>query len=198
MRASGTIIAVVSTLSLASAIPTASLTKLASRADPADDPRGNYIVSGLGARKQEVTGAGADTLALAVAMLETDNMSTTYAYGDNKQDDASNFGIFKQNWGMLRECCTQFQGLTEADWNNGAVLNTDLNADVACLNECRSYYGVDKWLGGHRDGSTGLADPTLEVVVDYKAGIEWIQAQIEANPTGLTDDTRFWVQIQAI
>lgn len=114
--------AVISTLSLASAIPTASLAKLASRAEPVDDPRGSYTVSGLGPRKQEVTGAGADTLALAVAMLETDDMSTTYAYGDNKQDDASNFGIFKQNWGMLRECCTQFQSQMEADWNNGAVL----------------------------------------------------------------------------
>lgn len=87
MRVSGIIMAAVSTLSLASTIPTASLVKLASRADPADDPRGSYTVSGLGARKQEVTGAGADALALAVAMLQTDDMSTTYVYGDSKQDD---------------------------------------------------------------------------------------------------------------
>ncbi|KFY27465.1 hypothetical protein V491_00893, partial [Pseudogymnoascus sp. VKM F-3775] len=145
-----------------------------------------------------VTGAGADTLALAVAMLETEEMSTDYDYGDNKEDDSANFGIFKQNWGMLRVCCTQFQGQEEADWNNGAVLNSDLNADVTCINECQSYYGLDTWFGGHRDGSAGLADPTLDVVVDYKAGIEWIQAQIQADATGLTDDTRFWVEIQAI
>lgn len=122
MKVSGTLIAVASTLSLVSAIPTTSLAKLVSRADPADDERGSYTVSGLGARKQEVTGAGADTLALAVAMLETEEMSTDYDYGDNKEDDSANFGIFKQNWGMLRVCCTQFQGQEEADWNNGAVL----------------------------------------------------------------------------
>ena len=49
-------------------------------------------------------------------------MGTDYAYGDNKVDDASNFGIFKQNWGMLRLCSTQFNGQTQADWNNGAAL----------------------------------------------------------------------------
>lgn len=38
----------------------------------------------------------------------------------------------------------------------------------------------------------------LTSCIDYKAGIEWIQAQIQADATGLTDDTRFWVEIQAI
>ena len=45
-----------------------------------------------------------------------------YAYGDNKQNDAANFGIFKQNWGMLRVCCSRFRGQPQSNWNNGAVL----------------------------------------------------------------------------
>lgn len=49
-------------------------------------------------------------------------MGTDYDYGDNKELDASNFGIFKQNWGMLRECYGPFQGQPEEDWNDGAVL----------------------------------------------------------------------------
>lgn len=49
-------------------------------------------------------------------------MSTDYVYGDGKTEDAANFGIFKQNWGMLIECSSQFQGQATADWNNGAVL----------------------------------------------------------------------------
>jgi hypothetical protein len=49
-------------------------------------------------------------------------MTTDYTYGDGKTEDAANFGIFKQNWGMLIECSSQFQGQTTADWNNGAAL----------------------------------------------------------------------------
>ena len=66
---------------------------------------GVYQVSGLGSNKQKVTSCGGNTLDLAIAMLETEDMSTNYAYGDNKSYDAANFGIFKQNWGMLREVC---------------------------------------------------------------------------------------------
>lgn len=49
-------------------------------------------------------------------------MDTDYDYGDNKELDASNFGIFKQNWGLLRNCSSQFEGMAEADWNDGDVL----------------------------------------------------------------------------
>lgn len=64
---------------------------------------GVYQVSGLGSNKQKVISCGGNTLDLAIAMLETEDMSTNYAYGDNKSNDAANFGIFKQNWGLLRE-----------------------------------------------------------------------------------------------
>lgn len=37
----------------------------------AQTDRGNETVEGLGSRKQEVLSAGADTLDLAIAMLET-------------------------------------------------------------------------------------------------------------------------------
>lgn len=110
-----------SALGVASAIPGVSPAKLAAR-DPSDDPRGSYTISGLGTRKQQVTAAGANTLGLAVAMLETDTMSSDYTYGDGKTEDSANFGIFKQNWGMLRVCCSQFQGQSQDSWNNGAAL----------------------------------------------------------------------------
>ena len=83
---------------------------------------GSYTISGLGQRKRQVTAAGANSFNLAIAMLETERMDTNYAYGDNKQNDAANFGIFKQNWGMLRVCCSRFKGQPESSWNNGAVL----------------------------------------------------------------------------
>lgn len=42
--------------------------------------RGSYTVSGLGSRKQAILNAGGNTLDLAIAMLETDGMTTDYAY----------------------------------------------------------------------------------------------------------------------
>jgi hypothetical protein len=79
---------------------------------------GSYTISGLGARKKQITAAGADSFDLAVAMLESERMQADYAYGDNKQQDSANFGIFKQNWGMLRECCSRFRGQPQSNWNN--------------------------------------------------------------------------------
>ena len=97
----------------------ASPVALEARAD-----RGSYTVSGLGARKQAVLNAGGNTLDLAIAMLETDGMTTNYVYGDGKTLDSANFGIFKVNWGMLRVCADRagFKGQSEANWNNGAKL----------------------------------------------------------------------------
>lgn len=57
---------------------------------------GSYQVSGLGARKQQIYNAGGGTWEVAIAMMETERLDTNYAYGDNKRDDSSNFGIFKQ------------------------------------------------------------------------------------------------------
>lgn len=57
------------------------LSILATPASAQDDDRGFYQVAGLGSRKQEVIAAGGNTLDLAIAMLETENMGTDYAYG---------------------------------------------------------------------------------------------------------------------
>ena len=58
------------------AAPEGAATDLTKRAD-----RGSYKVSGLGNRKKAILGAGGNTLDLAIAMLETENMSTGYTYG---------------------------------------------------------------------------------------------------------------------
>ncbi|PMD30338.1 hypothetical protein L207DRAFT_573507 [Hyaloscypha variabilis F] len=44
--------------------------------------------------------------------------------------DAANFGIMKQNWGMLRVCASQFKGQTAAQSSNGTILNSNLNYDI--------------------------------------------------------------------
>lgn len=121
---------------------------------------GSYSIGGLGSRKQQVRNAGGNVLDLAVAMLETDRMNTNYPYGDNKRDDAANFGIFKQNWYMLRSKCDRFRGQSTSQWNNGAALNSNLTADISCLHQSQNAYGMTVWFGGHRNGQTGINNPS--------------------------------------
>jgi hypothetical protein len=157
---------------------------------------GSYTIAGLGARKQQVLKAGASTLDLAVAMEETDQMQANYPYGDNKSGDAANFGIFKQNWLMLRSACSRFLGQSSSQYNNGSVLNSNLSADVSCINQSQSHYGITKWFGGHRDGQSGLNNPNTTDINNYKNAIYWIQSQL--NSGHLSDNIRFWVNIPAI
>lgn len=159
---------------------------------------GSYSISGLGSRKQQILSAGGNTLDLATAMLESDNMTANYGYGDYKTYDAANFGIFKQNWGMLRVACSRFKGQSVSQWNNGAVLNSNLSADITCLHQSQSYWGTDTWFAGHRNGSTGLANPNTSDIKAYRAAVYWIQAQLKANSANLSNNTRFWVNVPAI
>lgn len=127
-----------SSLAMGASLVVAAPTALSARA--AGD-KGSYTVSGLGSRKQAILDAGGNTLDLAIAMLETEDMQTDYPYGkhstaqaggpctnitvgDNKSGDSANFGVFKQNWGMLRVCASQagFVGQSSSEYNNGAEL----------------------------------------------------------------------------
>ncbi|KAJ5511705.1 hypothetical protein PEX2_059860 [Penicillium expansum] len=162
--------------------------------------RGSETVSGISSRKQSILNAGGNTLDLAIAMLETETMTTDYTYGDGKTQDAANFGLFKQNWGMLRVCATRYglAGQPESSWNNGALLNNNVYADVASRWDCQEYYGVDKWFAGHRNGASGLANPNTADINNYKNAVYWIQEQIDSNSAYKSDDTRFWVDVTPI
>jgi hypothetical protein len=159
---------------------------------------GSYSVSGLGYRKQQILNAGGNVLDVATAMLETDTMQTNYAYGDYKTYDAANFGIFKQNWGMLRVSCSQFRGQSQNQWNNGAALNSNLGQDISCLHQSQSYYGVNTWFAGHRNGSSGLSNPNTSDINAYRTAVYWIRDQLSSNSANLYNDTRFWVNVPAI
>lgn len=169
-------------------------------AAPAAAPaaRGSYTVPGLGARKQAVLAVGGTTLDLAVAMLETDGMTADYPYGDGKTGDAANFGIFKQNWHMLRQAVPWFGWLGPADSDYGAALNGDLYYDVWALHAAQERWGQDLWFAGHRNGETGLARPGTADIAAYREAVLWIRAQLDADPRRLSDDTRFWVAVPAI
>ncbi|KDQ11869.1 hypothetical protein BOTBODRAFT_34959 [Botryobasidium botryosum FD-172 SS1] len=159
---------------------------------------GYYTVSGLGSRKRAITSCGGNVLDIAIGMLETDNLGTNYAYGDNKSSDSANFGIFKQNWGMLRQSVSRYKGKTANDWNTGAELNSNLCLDIQLRHESSNYYGESKWFAGHRNGQSGLNNPNTQDITNYRDAVYWIRDQLNKNSQYLTDDTRFWVDVPAI
>jgi hypothetical protein len=160
---------------------------------------GSYTISGLGARKQQVLGAGASVLDLSVAMLETNTMqASSYPYGDGKTGDAANFGIFKQNWLMLRTACSYFKGQSSSQYNDGAALNSNLSEDVSCINQDQTYYGITLWFAGQRDGASGLSNPNTADIHNYETAVYWIESQLNSSSSNLSNDTRFWVEVPAI
>lgn len=165
---------------------------------PAKMECGSYTIAGFGTRKQQIFGSGATTLDLAVAMLETNTMQATYPYSDGKTGDAANFGIFKQNWYMLRTACRRFSGGVSNSYPGGAVLNNSLSTDVTCLHQSQNYYGINLWFAGERDGQTGLSSPNLPTIIMYKTAVYWIQSQLMSQSTNRSNNTRFWVQVPAI
>jgi hypothetical protein len=159
---------------------------------------GSYTISGLGARKQQVLQAGANTLDLAVAMLETNTMQANYTYGDGKTGDSANFGIFKQNWYMLRTSVPQYEPYGSSAWNAGAALNSNLSWDIQCLHDGQNHYGIYLWFAGHRDGQSGLSNPGTTDINNYRTAVYWIQSQLNSSSANLSNDTRFWVSVPAI
>ncbi len=164
--------------------------------------RGSYTVKGLGERKQAILKNGGTLLDLAVAMLETENMvaipSKTYPYGDGKTGDAANFGIFKQNWQMIRIVEPMFQGYQDSQFTKGDVLNTNLSLDIQVLHESQKYYTIDYWFAGHRNGPSGIDKPITRDISNYKNAVYWIRDQLASNQKYLQDDTRFYVVVPAI
>ncbi|KAL3476537.1 hypothetical protein BJX99DRAFT_227626 [Aspergillus californicus] len=163
-----------------------------------DSNRGTETVDGLGARKQEVVNAGGNTRDLAIAMLETKKMATDYIYGDGKTGDGTNFGIFKQNWFILRHSASEFLGQTVDQVDNGAILNSDLAKDIQARHDGEEHYGFETWFSGHRNGESGVNNPGTADIQGYIDAISWIQQQIESDEKYQSDDTRFWVDVVAI
>ncbi|KAG2199504.1 uncharacterized protein EV154DRAFT_201590 [Mucor mucedo] len=159
---------------------------------------GTETIQGLGKRKQEILNNGGGVYDLAIAMLETTDLNTDYVYGDGKTGDSANFGIFKQNWLMLRTSSSQFKQYSKDDSNQGAVLNKNLAQDIKARQESQKFYGPDKWFAGHRNGESGLSNPYTQDITDYKNGVNWIYSQLTKDKKYLSDDTRFWIYVVPI
>lgn len=53
---------------------------------------------------------------------ETSAAANIHTLGDGKSGDGTNFGIFKQNWYILRNSASQFMGSTVDQVSDGAIL----------------------------------------------------------------------------
>ncbi|CAG8887259.1 unnamed protein product [Penicillium egyptiacum] len=185
-------------LALVSAVVSSPAADLNVNVARAGDHHGSYTVPGLGVRKQEILKAGGNTRDMAIAMLETDTMTTDYKYGDGKTGDGTNFGVFKQNWFILRHSAADFKGSTVDQVDDGVILNTDLAKDIKARHEGEAHYGYEKWFSGHRNGESGLNNPGTDDIKTYMSGVAWIQQQLESDKKYQSDDTRFFVQVDAI
>jgi hypothetical protein len=75
-----------------------------------------------------------------------------------------------------------------------AAMNSNKSLDVQVYYECRNYYG-NNWFAGHRNGSSGLANPNTQDIQNFIEGYNWTYNNIADH---LSDDVRFWVSIPAI
>jgi hypothetical protein len=55
-------------------------------------------------------------------LVKLSRVLTITPTGDGKDGDGTNFGIFKQNWYILRHSASEFLGQTVAEVANGAIL----------------------------------------------------------------------------
>lgn len=157
---------------------------------------GCYTVAGLGARKKEILDAGGDVRFIASAMVETANLETDYAYGDNKTGDAFNAGCCKQNWYMIRQCHPAWTSMTASQYATSAAMNSDLALDIQVYNESRAKWDDAHWFAGHRNGQTGLQTgqaPNLDLFI---AAYNWTVTNLKNGH--MCDDVRFWATVPAI
>ncbi len=78
-----------------------------------------------------------------------------------------------------------------------STLNSDLSADARTYNACFAHYGLRRFMAGHRNGATGLMNPNTRDIDAFIAGFQWTVANLQ-TADNMSNDVRFWVQLQAI
>lgn len=153
----------------------------------------SYFVQGLGKRKGELIEHGATDTDLSIALLESEHL-TPAINADGKTGDSANWGVFNQNWYMLRTTTSYFAGLKMEDWKRGEELNTDLALDITCLHESMAAVGEENFMKGQRNGQTGIQ--TNSMSDDIQNYYHAILAIAEWVPDHRHDDLRpiYYVQ----
>jgi hypothetical protein len=185
---------------------------------------GSQLTATIGT-KSTIRAAGGSTLALAIAMLETADLLCNYPFGDKDPDgcpkieDSANFGIYKMNWFMLQQCPSViailggYQQSCRSDaWAAvGATINSDLQLTTNVLLEALAKWNSDapianepvpgNFWAGHRQGESGLNNPTGAIwgdIIGYYEAVQAIKTQCDADGTVWTSNARYWVDVPAV
>lgn len=147
------------------------------------------------ARKQQLRSEGATARDLAIAIMETGCAMSGTAYplgdlmpnGQPKTDDSANFGLFKNNWGNIRQYCDGFKGKAQSDWNQGQSLNTDDAAAIKCQHAQMDAQG-DDWYETQR--GRGYGGQEYHKAIDFVADF--------LNQGHLTDNTVTYYNLHGV
>ncbi|KAL8815127.1 MAG: hypothetical protein Q9223_005705 [Gallowayella weberi] len=99
------------------------------------------------AAKQTLISFGAETVDIAIAMLENGCAFTaTFGIGNHKVGDSAEIGVYRNNWHMLRTYCDHFAGAGEGDWAaRGAEAHNDVGVATTCQRQLFSKLGPDQF-----------------------------------------------------
>ncbi|KAL8986896.1 MAG: hypothetical protein Q9177_003852 [Variospora cf. flavescens] len=127
--------------------------------------------SGASSAKQKLLSFGAQPIDMAVAMLENGCAFTAaYSAGNNKQDDAAELGVYRNNWHMIRTYCEPFKGASAGEWfNRGQELHNDVQIATACQRQLWDALGPDQYFSLQRGGlgNMGAGSHYKEYVYKY-------------------------------
>jgi hypothetical protein len=162
------------------------------------------------------------TLALAIAMEENASLACTYPFGDQTPDgqpkigDAANFGVYKMNWYMIRQCSSGIQliGIQTASvaWQAaGQAINASAPLATQILLEAMQKWSVDapdpaapvagNFWAGHRGGQSGLQNlpgAKWQDIQDYYLAIQAIKAKCDLDATVWTTNVRYGVALAPV
>ncbi|KAL8834904.1 MAG: hypothetical protein Q9170_003546 [Blastenia crenularia] len=106
------------------------------------------------AAKQALVGFGAQSVDIAIAMLENGCAFTAaFSVGNNKVNDAAEIGVYRNNWYMLRTYCDHFKGAAPEDWMNlGQQAHNDVGIATQCQRQLFDTLGPDQFFSLQRGG----------------------------------------------
>jgi hypothetical protein len=149
------------------------------------------------------------TIALAIAMQETADLLCNYPFGDGKDGDAANFGIYKMNWGMISRCASTPRGLPD---DVGRQINDDPGLATKILLDAMRLWSTnppepnhpiaDNFWAGHRWGASGLQNLSppadWDDIQDYYLAIHVIKAKCDGNDSVWDTTLRYGLDVDPI
>jgi hypothetical protein len=168
------------------------------------------------ATKSAIFASGGETLELAIAMLENEDLLADYPFGDCKTGDAANFGIYKMNWYMIKRCPSAMPLIgsnpaSSVSTGVGKAINSDAMLATKILLEAMKRWPTDapdptkpvsnNFWAGHRWGQSGLdnwPDTNWGDIQRYYLSVQAIKAKCDLEATVWTTDVRYWVDVPAV